>query len=252
MARAVPGPAGSEAGIRKEAALIGRRPAAVLFDMDGTLVDSEGFYTVALTELAAEYGGRLSAAARLATVGIGTLDSMTILHADIGQPWRDPATSAARLEDRVMELFAAGLPWRPGAQALVRAVRAEGIPTALVTSTVRRLVTVALATLGPENFDAVVCGDDVAATKPDPTPYLTAARLLGVPAAACVAVEDSPAGVASARAAGVPVVAVPQHVPVPPADGVHRVTSLAGVDLALLTEIPAILRVSGDNPGVAT
>jgi HAD superfamily hydrolase (TIGR01509 family) len=224
----------------------------VLFDMDGTLVDSEGLYTVALTELAAEYGGRLSAAARLATVGVGTLDSMTIVHADIGQPWRDPAVSAARLEDRVMELFAGGLRWRPGARELVLQVRAAGIPTALVTSTVRRLVTVALPTLGPENFDAVVCGDDVAATKPDPAPYLTAARLLGVPAAACVAVEDSPAGVASARAAGMPVVAVPQEVPVPPADGVHHVSSLTDVDLTLLTEIPAILQISGGNPGVTT
>jgi HAD superfamily hydrolase (TIGR01509 family) len=224
----------------------------VLFDMDGTLVDSEGLWTVGLIELAAEYGGTLSEAARLATVGVGTLESMIIVHEDIGQPWRDPAVSAARLEDRVVELFAAGLSWRPGARALVEAVRAEGIPTALVTSTVRRLVTVALATLGPENFDAVVCGDDVAATKPDPLPYLRAAELLGVAASACVAVEDSPVGVASARAAGVPVVAVPHQVPVPRGDGVHHVTSLAGVDLALLTEIPAILRMSGDNPGVAT
>jgi HAD superfamily hydrolase (TIGR01509 family) len=224
----------------------------VLFDMDGTLVDSEGLWSVALAELAAEYGGRLSAAARLATVGVGTQDSMVILHADIGQPWRDPAVSAARLEDRVVELFAAGLPWRPGARALVEAVRAAGIPTALVTSTVRRLVTVALRTLGPEHFDVVVCGDDVAATKPDPTPYRTAAELLGVPAAACVAVEDSPVGVASARAAGVPVVAVPQEVPVPPAEGVHHVSSLAEVDLALLTEIPAILQIAGDNRGTTT
>jgi HAD superfamily hydrolase (TIGR01509 family) len=206
--------------------------------MDGTLVDSEGLWAVALHELAAGYGGRLSTAARLAMVGIGTLDSMVLLHADLGQPWRDPGASAGWLEERMVELFAAGLPWRPGARRLLRAVRAAGIPTALVTSTPRRLVTVALGTLGAENFDAVVCGDEVAAPKPDPAPYLMAARLLGVPAARCVAVEDSPAGVASALAAGAAVVAVPQEVPVPVADGVHLVASLAGVDLDLLAGLP--------------
>jgi HAD superfamily hydrolase (TIGR01509 family) len=214
--------------------------------MDGTLVDSEGLYTVALQELAVGYGGRLSTAARQAMVGVGTLDSMVLLHADLGQPWRDPAVSAGWVDERMVELFAAGLPWRPGARRLLRAVRAAGIPTALVTSTTRRLVTVALGTLGAENFDVVVCGDEVAAPKPDPTPYLMAARSLGVPAAACVAVEDSPPGVASALAAGMAVVAVPDAVPVPLADGVHLVPSLTGVDLDLLADLP--VPAAGNRP----
>lgn len=216
-----------------------RRPAAVLFDMDGTLVDSEKLWTVAITELAAHYGGQVSLAARQAMVGSSMAQSMEILHADLNQPWRDPAEGAAWLNRRVAELFAEDLPWRPGALALLRSVRTARIPTALVTSTVRELVEVALDTLGRDNFDVVVCGDEVTATKPDPAPYLTAARLLDVPIERCVAIEDSPAGVASALAAGAAVIAVPHEVPVDVTDGVHLRDSLVGVDLALLAELTA-------------
>jgi HAD superfamily hydrolase (TIGR01509 family) len=159
---------------------------------------------------------------------------MEILHAALEQPWRDVEAGAAWLEDRVAHLFTEGLVWRPGAVALIAAVRAAGIPTALVTSTCRRLVDVALPTLGPENFDVVVCGDEVSATKPDPEPYRAAARLLGVPVDRCVAVEDSPTGVASAVAAGVAVLAVPCDVALPAQDGVLVLDSLTRVDLALL------------------
>ena len=78
-------------------------PAAVLFDMDGTLIDSEKLWDVALEELAAHYGGRLSTAARRAMVGTSMAETLAILHADIGQPWRDAAASAAWLERRVAE-----------------------------------------------------------------------------------------------------------------------------------------------------
>lgn len=211
-----------------------RHPAAVLFDMDGTLVDSEGLWSIAITELAARYGGRVSLAARRAMVGASVASSMEILHADLDQLWRDPAESARWLHRRVGELFVEDLPWRPGALALLGAVRAARIPTALVTSTARELVEVALDTLGRDSFDVVVCGDEVPATKPDPAPYLTAARLLDVPVRRCVAIEDSPAGVASALAAGAAVLAVPHEVPIDAAAGVHLRESLTGVDLALL------------------
>ncbi|MFC4109059.1 HAD family hydrolase [Micromonospora zhanjiangensis] len=218
----------------------------MLFDMDGTLVDSEKLWDVALHELAARYGGTLSDAGRRAMVGSSMADSMAILHADLDQPWRDAALGAAWLEERVTELFAAGLTWRPGALALLRAVRTAGIPTALVTSTARSLVEVALDTLGRDSFDVVVCGDEVDDPKPHPTPYLTAARLLGVPVRRCVAVEDSPTGVASALAAGAAVLAVPHDVPIPAADGVHLVASLTAADLALLAAL--LPPVSGAAP----
>jgi HAD superfamily hydrolase (TIGR01509 family) len=214
-----------------------QRPAAVLFDMDGTLVDSEKVWEVALHELAARAGGTLSPAARLAMIGSSMANSMRILREDLAQPDRPEAPDAAWLTDRVLELFGAGLIWRPGALELLLAVRAAGLPTALVTSTGRRLVEVALDTLGRENFDVVVCGDEVSVPKPDPEPYRTAARLLGVPIAECVAIEDSPAGVASAVASGAAVLAVPAELELPPTDGVHLRTSLVGVDPAYLAAL---------------
>lgn len=228
--------------------LTGQHPAAVLFDMDGTLVDSEKLWDVALHELAARYGGSLSETARRAMVGSSMADSMAILHADLGQPWRDAAVGAAWLEERVAELFVEGLRWRPGALALLRAVRAAGIRTALVTSTARSLVEVALNTLGRDSFDVVVCGDEVSDTKPHPAPYLTAARLLDVPIGRCVAVEDSPTGVASALASGAAVLAVPHDVPIAAADGVHLLESLDSADLTLLAGL--LPRVERADPGL--
>ncbi|MFI7250223.1 HAD family hydrolase [Micromonospora chalcea] len=209
----------------------------MLFDMDGTLVDSEKLWDVALQELAAVYGGVLSEDARRAIVGTGMADAMRIVHDDLGQPERDVQESADWISARILELFRTGLQWRPGALALLRAVRDAGIPTALVTSSGRALVEVALDTLGRDSFDAVVCGDEVDAAKPHPEPYLTAARLLGVPVERCVAIEDSPTGVASALAAGAAVLAVPAEVPLAPADGVHQLESLLGADLELLAAL---------------
>jgi HAD superfamily hydrolase (TIGR01509 family) len=211
------------------------RPAAVLFDMDGTLVDSEKVWDVALNELAVREAGRhLSTAARRAMIGSSMVTSMRIMRDDLDlghEPDHD------WLIERVFELFAQGLVWRPGALELLRAVRAAGLPTALVTSTGRKLVEVALDTLGRENFDVVVCGDEVTMPKPAPEPYRTAATLLGVPIADCVAIEDSPTGVASAIASGAVVLAVPAELELPSTDGIHLRTSLVGVDPAYLANL---------------
>jgi HAD superfamily hydrolase (TIGR01509 family) len=214
----------------------------VLFDMDGTLVDSEKVWDVALSELAVHAGGELSPPARQAMVGSSMARSMKILHDDLAQPWRDAAADAAWLTDRVHELFGGGLIWRPGAQELLATVREAGLPTALVTSTGRRLVEVALRTLGRDNFDVVVCGDEVTAAKPDPTPYLIAAEQLGVPIEDCVAIEDSPTGVASARASGAAVLAVPCELELPPMSGVVLRDTLLGVDLAYLAGLTSTVR----------
>ncbi|SHN45920.1 HAD family hydrolase [Cryptosporangium aurantiacum] len=223
-----------------EAEVVGSRlPEAVLFDMDGTLFDSEKLWDVGLDDLARHLGGSLSHSARVTMIGAPLALSMEILHADLGRPDLDVESSGAWLEDRMRELFLTALVWRPGARELLAAVRAARVPTALVTATRRNLVEVALDTLGRENFDAVVCGDEVAHSKPHPEPYLRAAALLGVNPGDCVAVEDSVNGTASAEAAGCPVLVVPSEAPVPAGPRrVHR-ESLAGVGLP---ELAAVLR----------
>jgi len=215
----------------------GAKLEAVLFDMDGTLVDSEKVWDVGLRELANRYGGVLSAPARTRMIGTSMGESMDILHTDIGQPWRDPLESVAWLERRVAELFAAGLVWRPGAPELLAEVRAAGIPSALVTATRRHLVEVALTTIGAHNFDITVAGDEVEQTKPHPEPYLTAARKLGVDPRHSVAVEDSPTGVTSARAAGCVVVAVPCEVALTDPHDVIVVDSLTDLDVPTLRRL---------------
>jgi len=211
--------------------------AGVLFDMDGTLIDSEKMWEVGLRELAANLGGSLSDAARAEMIGTSTAESMRILHDDLGLIGRDVMESGDWLDTRVMELFADGLEWRPGARELVATVRAAGLPTALVTATRRALVDAALLTLGRHNFDVVVCGDEVERAKPDPMPYLLAATTLGVDPRACVAIEDSPTGVLSALAAGCIVVAVPHEVPFGDLDGFHVVSSLLDADVPLLRSL---------------
>ena len=206
--------------------------------MDGTLVDSEKVWSVALNELAAHRGGTLSVAARAAMVGTSMGESMAILHEDLGRPGLDAAVSVAWLEARMKELFADGLAWQPGARELLDEVYAADIPIALVTATGRHLVDVALVTIGAHYFDAVVVGDEVANVKPHPEPYTTAARLVGATdVRRCVAIEDSPTGVASARAAGCTVLAVPSEVALADVDGVTVVSSLADVDLAYLRKL---------------
>jgi HAD superfamily hydrolase (TIGR01509 family) len=149
-------------------------------------------------------------------VGSSLGRSVAILHADLGVE-ADPESSGCYLTDRMAELLATDLVWRPGAEDFLVSVRDSGVPTALVTSTHRRLTDIALRSIGPEFFDVTVCGDEVERPKPHPDPYLKATRALGVEPAASVVIEDSPLGIAAAEAAGCVVVAVPSEVPIEPA-----------------------------------
>jgi HAD superfamily hydrolase (TIGR01509 family) len=190
---------------------------AVLWDMDGTLVDSEKLWDVSLADLAVHLGGRLSAPTRAAMVGSSLDRTVALMFDEVGlRPDPRAVREAGRwLTARTEELFRAGLPWQPGAPEALRMIRDSGLRTALVTSTHRALAEVALDSIGREFFDVTVCGDEVPATKPAPDPYLIAAELLDVSPSAALAVEDSPAGAASAEAAGCAVLVVPSEVPVP-------------------------------------
>ena len=213
--------------------------AAVLFDMDGTLVDSEKVWQVALDELASELGGRLSTAARLSMVGTTTPEAIAILHRDLGVIGRSVPDDGELLESRMMTLVRDGLMFRPGAYELLTSVRTEGVKTALVTATVRRIVEVMLDTIGRDNFDVVVTHDDVANGKPHPEPYATAAAALGIDPRDCVAIEDSVTGSSSALAAGCAVVVVPSEIDLSHLQGVTHVESLVSVDVAMLRQLVA-------------
>uniref|UniRef100_UPI00227709BC HAD family hydrolase n=1 Tax=Saccharomonospora iraqiensis TaxID=52698 RepID=UPI00227709BC len=168
-------------------------PAAVLWDMDGTLVDSEKLWDIALYEAAEVLGGSLSTEQRAALVGSNMTATCRFLLEVTGHDVVDGAVAelAGWVRSRTASLFADELPWRTGAREALGAVRAAGVPCALVTSTERELTELALGTLGADSFDVTVCGDEVdGRNKPHPEPYLRAARLLDVPPARCVAVED--------------------------------------------------------------
>ncbi|WP_269756641.1 HAD family hydrolase [Amycolatopsis aidingensis] len=212
-------------------------PAAVLWDMDGTLVDSEKLWDVALYETVERLGGTLTDEQRASLVG-SNMDSTARYLLELAGRERTAGAIAELgewIRQRTATLFADELPWRPGARDALVAVRAAGIPAALVTSTERALTELALHTIGREFFDTIVCGDEVGGrNKPHPAPYLLAAERLGVDPARCVAVEDSPPGAESAVAAGCAVLVVPNDVPVEP--GERRVFrgSLVGVDAGTL------------------
>lgn len=211
-------------------------PDAVLFDMDGTLLDSEKIWDIALDDLAVELGGLLSAPTRAAMVGSNMAVSIGLLFDDLGlQPDEAERSRAGRwLRDRTAHLFGQGLPWRPGARRLLDDLGAAGVPLALVTNTERFLTDRALPTLGPDRFAAVVCGDEVPAGKPAPDPYLRAAQLLDVTPGQCLVVEDSPTGAAAAQAAGCPTLVVPCAVPVPQESGRVLRESLVGITVGEL------------------
>jgi HAD superfamily hydrolase (TIGR01509 family) len=209
---------------------------AVLFDMDGTLLDSEKIWDVALDDLAHYLGGELSDTARRRMVGSSLARSIAIMHDDLRID-ADPESSGAYLLERAAELFRTALVWKPGARELLVAVHQAGVPAALVTSTHRRLTDIALDLIGREYFAATVCGDEVAHQKPGPDPYLRAAELLDVLPANTVAIEDSPLGIASAEAAGCVVLAVPSEVPLDAVPGRTVVPTLAGVTVADLAAL---------------
>ena len=218
---------------------------AVLFDMDGTLVETEQFWGIAMRELAGHLGGRMSDEARSRTVGTSMQVSMAVLHADLGLTRTEPETRAdARwVTERTAELMAGGVEWRPGARDLVLTVRSAGLATALVTTTPRRLAEIVLgsirADLGSDPFDVTVCGDEVPARKPDPAPYRQAMAALGVAPGECVVIEDSQVGVLAGLAAGIAVLGVPADQVVMPAPGLMLRDSLTGLDAAALADLHA-------------
>ena len=226
------------AGVRSTGEIVGQTTdlAGVLFDMDGTLVDSERLWSVALDRVAGQLGGALSPAARASTVGQSVPFSVGTMLEDIGAA--ESVESTVELLLAITgEIFAAELLWQPGAEELIDAIRAAGLKTALVTNSPRSLVDVALDMLGNHRFDVIICGDEVVRGKPDPYPYLRATELLGLTADAVLAVEDSPSGTQAAVDAQIPVLVVPSVVAVPEGPGRIFASSLLGATVEELRHL---------------
>ena len=208
-------------------------PAAVLWDMDGTLVDTEPYWNEVEHELAARHGGTWSDAHAMELIGNDLLSSGRYIreHAGIDVA---PEQIVEELLDGVVARVERAVPWRPGAREQLAALRAAGVPCALVTMSYQRFVAPILASLPEDTFAVVVTGDTVDLGKPHPEPYLKAAAGLGVAPEDCLAVEDSNTGVRSAESAGCTVLVVPNHVRVLP--GARRIfrDTLVGQDLAAL------------------
>lgn len=208
-------------------------PSAVLFDMDGTLIDSEHLWLAAEIEVMTELGSDWTAADQEHCLG-GPLERVADYMVQRSATDRSPQAVGEMLLATIEgHMRREPLQWRPGAIDFVKATINARIPRALVTASWAVLVDALAdrmrAEIGSDPFTVIVAGDHITNSKPHPEPYLRAAEMIGVPAVECLAIEDSPTGVRSAAAAGCVVVAVPHIAPIP-ADitGVHVIATLAG------------------------
>lgn len=210
-------------------------PSAVLFDMDGTLIDSEHLWLEAEIEVMSHLGSDWNARDQEQCLG-GPLERVALYMVQRSGTDRTPDEVGKLLLDTIEgHMRRAPLQWRPGALDFLITTIEAGIPRALVTASWAVLVA-ALSDrmrqeVGYDPFTVIVAGDHITNSKPHPEPYLTAAELLDVRPDACLAIEDSPTGVRSAVAAGCVVVAVP-HIAALPEDlsSVHVIDTLEGRD----------------------
>ncbi|MET8566069.1 HAD family phosphatase [Streptomyces flaveolus] len=206
---------------------------AVLLDMDGTLVDTEGFWWDVEVEVFATLGHTLDESWRHVVVGGPMTRSAGFLIEATGADIT-LAELTVLLNEGFEDRIGRTLPLMPGASRLLAELHLHGVPTALVSASHRRVIDRVLSVLGPHHFALSIAGDEVSRTKPFPDPYLLAAAGLGASPARCAVVEDTATGVAAAEAAGCRVVAVPSVAPIGPAEGRTVVSSLEEVDLAFL------------------
>jgi HAD superfamily hydrolase (TIGR01509 family) len=226
---------------------------AVLFDMDGLLVDTEPLWFEVETEVMARLGGIWTDADQQALLG-SSLDNAVRYFTGKAVVPASPAEIAdwmiGGIVDRVRDR---GVTVMPGGARLVAGVAASGLPYALVTSSQRRFVDAVLSRTGLR-FPVVVTGNDVSRSKPDPEPYLLAARRLGAEPGCCLVLEDSITGVTAAEAAGCFVIAVPTLRAIDPRPGRLILDSLQGLDVPRLRAAwaagtPAARRLSGRPTG---
>lgn len=216
------------------------RTEAVLWDFDGTLVDTEPYWMKAEYRLVESYGGTWTHEDALALVGNDLLVSGRYIIERTGIPLT-PVEVVDRLLDDVVAQLREHIPWRPGARELLADLLAEDVPCGMVTMSYQRFVAPVIEALPEETFRAVVTGEVVSQGKPHPEPYLEGAARLGLDPATCIAIEDSVTGSTSSIAAGCPTVVVPLHVAVPKREGAVVLPSLPATWAALRDAVAPVL-----------
>lgn len=210
--------------------------AAVLFDMDGTLVDTEPMWLASETELLLRFGYQWTIEDQAHCLG-GPLDRvgeyMYHLAGNAESPEWFTQTLIALTESHLRE----GASLMEGAQELMSLCEELSLPMALVSASPRVLVDAVLENLKGHQFAISISSDDVTHVKPDPEGYLRAAAFLEVPIADCLILEDSATGVAAASASGGLVVAIPHLVPIAPSSRVFVVTSVAELNRQFLQNL---------------
>lgn len=206
------------------------RPAAVLWDMDGTIVDTEPYWIAEEHALVESFGGQWTDELAHQCVGNALLVSAEVIR-DNSPVDLAPEAIVDRLLDGVIRRMREMVPFRPGARELLAECASAGVPCALVTMSYESFANVLIDALPAGTFAAVVTGDMVTNGKPDPEAYVTAAERLGCAPQDCVAIEDSPTGVASAVGSGARTYAVPHVVEVTADSGATILPTLDGVHL---------------------
>lgn len=209
---------------------------AVLFDMDGLLVDSEPLWFEVESHVMARLGGQWSEADQEALIGGSLPRTVSYLLARAARPASPDDVGRWLVDGMIALLGTRELRVLPGARELLAEVASAGIPYALVTSSEREIMDVVIARIGV-SFCVTVCAEDVRRSKPDPEPYLLAAMRLRADPRQCVVLEDSPNGVAAAEAAGCRLVVVPSMMPIPARPGRVIAASLSQIDLARLRDL---------------
>lgn len=213
-----------------------KSPAAVLWDMDGTLIDSEPYWMKSEGAFAKANNSTWTEEDGLSLVGMSLYDSSKIIKDRVGSPL-EPEQIIEQLTDEVTAQLKQEILWRPGAKELLLLLRKNKVKTALVTMSMHRMAKEVVDSIGFDAFDVIVAGDDVIHGKPHPEPYLKAAELLGVDPKDCVAFEDSISGLRSAEAAGTKAVGVRNIVEIPAQPGRIIWTTLEGVGMSELKKL---------------
>ena len=217
--------------------MLGRKPSfAVLFDMDGTIIDSEPYWMASEQALAAEHQGTWTHEDGLDIVGMSLDKSSQVLKDRANLPM-ETHEIVDRLTNDVQSKLAKVVPWRPGAQELLRDLKKHNVKTALVTMALHRMAKQVVDAMPFDAFDVIVAGDDVTRGKPHPEAYEKAAALLGFAPNKCIAFEDSTTGLASAEAAGTYAIGIPNIIPIPEREGRILWPTLEGVTYKQLRKL---------------